>query len=173
MVKLINGYWTDENNNRWSEDLETEESAQKKSEGMVNCRDCLNCDSCDSCDSCNSCNSCNWCDSCDSCNWCNSCRSCNSCNSCRSCRSCNSCNWCDSCDSFKSNPNRYTGLSMGSRHAQTTTYWTSESVQVVCGCFRGNLDEFESKVNKTHGDNEHGLAYRNYIKIVRMIMANE
>ena len=62
---------------------------------------------------------------------------------------------------------------MGSRNSQTTTYWASDFVQVVCGCFHGNLEEFEAKVKEVHGDNEHGVAYANYIKIVRTIMSME
>lgn len=27
-------------------------------------------------------------------------------------------------------------------------------IQVVCGCFRGNLEEFEKAVLKTHADND-------------------
>ena len=27
-------------------------------------------------------------------------------------------------------------------------------IQVVCGCFRGNIEEFEQSVFKTHADND-------------------
>jgi hypothetical protein len=46
-------------------------------------------------------------------------------------------------------------------------------VQVVCGCFLGNLVEFENAVAEKHGDNEHGRKYRRYINIVRKIMEME
>ena len=52
----------------------------------------------------------------------------------------------------------------------TTTYWTPEKNQVVCGCFVGTVDEFAAKVKETHGNNEHGKAYRKYIRHVRMLM---
>ena len=39
--------------------------------------------------------------------------------------------------------------------------------EVWCGCFRGTLAEFEAKVEKTHGDNEHGRYYRALIALFR------
>jgi len=33
----------------------------------------------------------------------------------------------------------------------------------VCGCFKGTLDEFKKKVVKTHVDNEHAIAYFEWI----------
>jgi hypothetical protein len=62
---------------------------------------------------------------------------------------------------------------MGREDRQTTTYWLDGNVQVLCGCFRGNLEEFESKVKEVHGDNEHGKNYARYISIVRTIMSME
>jgi hypothetical protein len=62
---------------------------------------------------------------------------------------------------------------MGSRDAQTTTYWADALIQVVCGCFRGTLEEFGTAVEKTHGDNTHGKSYKKYIKIVRAIISME
>jgi hypothetical protein len=44
---------------------------------------------------------------------------------------------------------------------------------VICGCFVGTVEEFEYKASKIHGDNLHGVAYRKYIEIVRMIMEAE
>jgi len=41
----------------------------------------------------------------------------------------------------------------------------------VCGCFKGTLDEFRNAVEKTHGDDEHGIAYRALIARVEAIMA--
>lgn len=62
---------------------------------------------------------------------------------------------------------------MGREIRQTTTYWIGDNIQVVCGCFRGNLDDFEAKVKEVHGDNEHGKNYMQYINIVRTIMDME
>ena len=62
---------------------------------------------------------------------------------------------------------------MGSRNSQTTTYWIKDNIQVICGCFRGNLIEFENKVNETHKGNEYHKQYMNYISIVKTIMEME
>jgi len=61
---------------------------------------------------------------------------------------------------------------MGSRDSQTTTYWTDKEIQVVCGCFKGNLDEFENKVKEVH-TGKHLNDYSKYIHIVRSIMEME
>jgi len=39
---------------------------------------------------------------------------------------------------------------------------------VVCGCFKGTLDEFEAKVTKTHGDNQHAQDYRKWIEAIKI-----
>lgn len=39
MLKTINNYWVDENNNRWDIEIYTEE-AEKCSKSLVNCYDC-------------------------------------------------------------------------------------------------------------------------------------
>jgi hypothetical protein len=52
---------------------------------------------------------------------------------------------------------------MGSRKSQTTYYWTAEHEQVVCGCFKGTLQQFKEAVAKTHGENKHGKDYRAWI----------
>ena len=36
-LTLVNNRWVDENNNSWSADIETKESATKKSETLINC----------------------------------------------------------------------------------------------------------------------------------------
>lgn len=56
---------------------------------------------------------------------------------------------------------------MGSRNSRTTYYWTGERKQIVCGCFSGTLEEFEVRVKKVHGDNEHGKNYLSWIKKVK------
>ena len=86
---------------------------------------------------------------------------------------CSGCSGCSGCSDFKENPNRYTGKKIGSRSAQTTTYWLGETVQVVCGCFRGDLAAFESAVEKKHNGTDHGKQYRQYIEIVKTIMKME
>jgi hypothetical protein len=62
---------------------------------------------------------------------------------------------------------------MGSRNNQTTTYWLQDQIQVVCGYYKGTLEEFEKRVKKEHGNNDHGKAYGKYIDIVRTIIEKE
>jgi hypothetical protein len=68
---------------------------------------------------------------------------------------------------------RYTGQVTGSRDAQTTTYWVGTTVRVICGCFKGTLQEFKDKVIKTHVDNVYAKQYEKYIHIVETIMSME
>lgn len=42
-------------------------------------------------------------------------------------------------------------------------------VQVVCGCFRGNLEDFEKAVLKTHKDND--LYRKQYLKEIEKVKA--
>jgi hypothetical protein len=86
---------------------------------------------------------------------------------------CSGCSRCSNCSDFKQNPNRYTGQRIGSRDSQTTTYWSGDKIQVVCGCYKGTLDGFEARVKEVHGDNAHGKNYRQYIAIVRKIIEME
>ena len=62
---------------------------------------------------------------------------------------------------------------IGSRHSQTTVYkgLTKEGLrfQVVCGCFRGSLVEFEKKVKETHENNPKYLdEYLSFIEKVKI-----
>ena len=58
---------------------------------------------------------------------------------------------------------------IGSRDAYTTFCKSKVGgIIVSCGCFKGSLDEFLKKVSETHGDNEHGKAYRMAAEIARM-----
>lgn len=108
-MKLINNRWVDDNNNSWSANLETEESAIAKSKTLINC------------------------------------------------------SYCSYCSGYKQNPERITSPLIGSRKSSTTVYWIGDNVQVVCGCFKGDLQKFKYAVQETHGNNEHGVAYNNFI----------
>lgn len=53
---------------------------------------------------------------------------------------------------------QYVTSEIGSRNDKSTFYYgdteNGMSLQVVCGCFRGNLEEFEQSVLKTDANNE-------------------
>lgn len=163
-MKQINGYWVDENNNRWDTEIYTEEEAEKYSKSLVNC---YNCDSCYGCYGCYGCRNC--CD-CDNCYYCCDCRNCDNCRNCYNCYDCDNCH-CDNCHDYKQNPQRYTTKKIGSRNDQTTFYYgeteSGVEVQVVCGCFRGNLEKFEKAVLETHKDND--LYREQYLKEIEKV----
>jgi len=94
-------------------------------------------------------------------------------NSLTNCRDCRNCSYCRNCSDFKTNPQRYTGLKMGSRNVQTTTYWTRERIQVICGCYTGDLEDFETRVNEVYKSGEYREQYNEYIKIVHLIIEQE
>ena len=61
---------------------------------------------------------------------------------------------------------------IGSRKSQTITYWTNIiDIQIICGCWKGNLEQFKSRVNITHKNNEQYLKeYNEYINIIETII---
>lgn len=155
-MKQINGYWVDENNNRWNIKFYTEEAAEEFSKSLVNCYNCIGCD---------------YCYNCQNCNGCRYCTGCINCNNCHDCRYCGDCRCCDYCDDYKQNPQRYTTKNIGSRNDQTTFYYgetkNGMEVQVVCGCFRGNLETFVKAVLETHKDND--LYRKQYLKEIEKV----
>ena len=57
---------------------------------------------------------------------------------------------------------------IGSRGDCTTFYRSKDNqIWVTCGCFCGALDKFVRKVEKTHGNNKHGSAYKIAIELAK------
>lgn len=140
----INNFYVDENNNRWDADIYTKSYAQKCSESLVYCHNCSDC----SC-----------------------CRNCSDCHNCHNCHYCRDCSNCHNCSDFNINPQRYVTPKVGSRDDNTTIYWVGNDVQVVCGCFRGNVDEWEAKIKETHKYNEKHLKdYLEQVENIKKIM---
>lgn len=198
MLKLIEGYWTDENGNQWSANKYAEGEATILSKTLENCRYCINCYCCHGCSDCGNCTDCSYCSSCRYCSrcisccdcincrnctdcyYCRYCRDCTDCHDCRycsrgshcsycsDCRGCSHCSYCRYCRDYKNNPLQYTTKKIGSRNESTNFYYDGDSnIQVVCGCFRGNLDQFEQAVLKTHANNE---KYKNqYLKEIEKV----
>ena len=132
-MKHKNGYWIDDNGNRWS-DCISESEAQKSSESLKGCSNCYNCHYCRNCDYCDN---------------------------------CNNCRDCYRCAFYTKNPMLYRTDRIGSRGDHTLFYYDGMLLQVVCGCFRGDLKEFETMVLKTHANNE---VYRNqYLKEIAKV----
>ena len=57
---------------------------------------------------------------------------------------------------------------IGRRLGTTTFFFFKKGIEVVCGCFLGTIEEFQSKVNATHGDSKHGEVYRHAIEIAKL-----
>jgi hypothetical protein len=49
-------------------------------------------------------------------------------------------------------------------------YWTSEKNQVICGCFKGSIEEFEKAIVNTHGENDFAKAYLKWLGSVKNYM---
>ena len=140
-MKKINNRWYDENNNSWSANLETEESALAKSKTLISCSNCIDC------------------------------RGCIDCRDCIDCSNCSGCSGCRGCSYCKTNPQRYVTPKIGSRNSQTSIYWTTnDDVQIICGCWKGNIDEFEKRVRKVHATTEHLQPYLKQIEIFKMLV---
>ena len=140
-MKNINNRWVDENNNSWNADFETEESALKKSQSLINCHNCSYCSGCSYCSACSECSR------------------------------CSECSGCSACSGYKTNPQRYVAPRIGSRNSNTTIYWTSrKDVQIVCGCWKGNIAEFEKRVVEVHSTTEHLQSYLKQIKIFKYLV---
>ena len=58
---------------------------------------------------------------------------------------------------------------IGSRN-DTITFTKTKNlkINVSVGCFKGDIDEFEKKVEKTHGENEHAKAYKLAIQLAKL-----
>lgn len=149
-MDIENGYWVDENGNRWDASRFTEEQAQQASDSLNCCTNCTNC---------------TWCSNCTNCTCCTNCFYCTCCTNCSYCR-----NYVD-CIDCKTQPNMYRTPYIGSRDAQTLFYWAADGFeQVVCGCFRGSLAEFVARVEEVHGNRPHGLEYKKQIEIMKILM---
>lgn len=57
---------------------------------------------------------------------------------------------------------------IGSRDAYTTIFHTDKGVFVQCGCFRGTLEEFASKVKETHSGKKYERDYLALIEFAKV-----
>ena len=55
---------------------------------------------------------------------------------------------------------------IGSRCDYLTTFLTDQGIYLQAGCFFGSVDEFTAKLQREHGDNEHGQEYRAALVLV-------
>ena len=57
---------------------------------------------------------------------------------------------------------------IGSRNDYTTIYHTDKDIFVQCGCFKGTLEEFETKVKEKHQGNNHEKDYLALIQFAKI-----
>lgn len=176
-VRLENGWYVDDNGNRWSASRYTQTQAELNSASLTDCRNCVDCWGCVDCWYCRRCRNCVncWdcvdCVNCWGCVGCRDCRDCRDCWDCIGCRDCMDCMGCKNCRGYEKNPARLVGPAMGSRDANPVVYWLEGNVQCVVGCFRGDLDALEQKVRETHANNkEHFDDYMHFIKTAKRII---
>lgn len=59
--------------------------------------------------------------------------------------------------------------SVGSENGTLTAYTTkTREIEVTRGCFKGTIDQFESAVKDTHGDNRYAKEYLALIQYIRL-----
>ena len=57
---------------------------------------------------------------------------------------------------------------IGSRDGYTTIFHTDKGTYVQCGCFKGSIEEFETKVKQTHNGNKHERDYLALIEFAKI-----
>ena len=63
---------------------------------------------------------------------------------------------------------------LGSENRNTTFFKCKDGhIHVSCGCFSGNLAEFETKVKKTHGDSKYAKEYLACLSVVKIHFEEE
>ncbi len=142
-MKKENNYYIDENNNSWYCEFYTIEQAERNSKSLGDCSNCRNCSNCSNC------------------------------RNCRDCSDCSDFSDCSDCSDFKLNPQRIYSNLIGSRNSTTQVYWIDDNIQVICGCFRGDLNYFENQVKQIHANSQKHLEdYLNFIAKVRNYINN-
>lgn len=68
------------------------------------------------------------------------------------------------------NNNNHCGFDcFGSCDRHTHAYLTKENkVEIVCGCFRGSIEEFEKKVEETHSGTIYEKQYKAIINVIKI-----
>ena len=56
---------------------------------------------------------------------------------------------------------------IGSRSDYFISYTTDAGIMLKAGCFTGTIEEFEEKLTKEHGDNNHAQEYRAALELIK------
>lgn len=72
-------------------------------------------------------------------------------------------------DAIISNDNDYMCFqNFGSRSDTTTVFKTQTSHNIKCGCFEGNVQEFERSIKNTHGNNRFAQEYLAICEVIKI-----
>lgn len=145
-MKLIDGYYVDDNGNKWYDGIYTEAAAVEAAATMVNCCNCIDCYSCTNCTDCVECQFCWHCRNCQRCRECRCCTRCNDCGDCRDCGQCVACLYLcgfDACPTSYMLPYReYDGT------PAVIAYWLDEKhIQINAGDQYYSLDDFRDSID--------------------------
>lgn len=68
------------------------------------------------------------------------------------------------------NDNEHCGFDgFGSCNRHTHAYMTKEKkVEIICGCFRGSIEEFEKKVEETYSGTVYEKQYKSIINVIKI-----
>ena len=68
------------------------------------------------------------------------------------------------------NDNEHCGFDgFGSCNRHTHAYMTKEKkVEIICGCFRGSIEEFEKKVEEPHSGTVYETQYKSIINVIKI-----
>lgn len=99
-LKIIDGYYVDENNNRWKCDKYLKREAIYHSKNLLDCHYCTDCEKCIHCAFCTNCEKCENCYKCKDCYKCICCNNCTNCHECCKCNDCHTCYYCTYCNFY-------------------------------------------------------------------------
>ena len=76
--------------------------------------------------------------------------------------------WVDGDGLINSNNDYLCEKGLGSHNRSASFFKCKDGhIHVLCGCFSGNLDEFENKVKEEHGNSKYAKEYLGFIEVVK------
>lgn len=131
---------------------------------------CKNCSFCNACKQCDKCSHSNGLRKCFSCRHCTDCVECSDCDYCFECVGCSKCDYVRCGKDYTTNHSQYITEKIGSRGFETVFYHHEGKIKVVCGCYEGDLKEFEKRVYDTYGNlNKNPIHYNDYMREIEKV----
>jgi len=95
------GYWIDENNNKWKKNIVDYGLYLIAKETLINCKNCIDCYQLENCANCIDCKNCENCEDCEDCIDCCQLENCEKCIDCEYCIDCKNCENCENCKNYE------------------------------------------------------------------------